>query len=330
MHDPTPAATATPATPAAPPAPAAAPPAPKLHDPTVAELNKAIAADKAGVVDGSEVKPAASKTMAELLPEKPTAKNGFVELGNLKVEEGKYKEFRDSMMYESKNSEMGGIVERLEKGPHKTTVTMNNDSNNEMVPNKNGDAEVHWDPKHMHIASNDAKRSPATRLAHELDHADEWTHNPQRMLANANVDDPKYGNLEEKRVITGTERRNVKALGEGVREDHDYGKGNFEVNGVTSTTPVLHQTRGGVTTELPNNYNQTGKLALSADGKNVEQQIGRGQTVSYDRNEFEGMVGKQAFDKAIGDGKPMTVSVAGGEFKMAEPRTQSQEVSHAR
>ena len=109
---------------------------------------------------------------------------------------------------------------------------MNHDTNNEMVPNLDGSCEVHWDPQHMHVADNGAKRSPATRLAHELDHADEWTHNPQRLLTNSGVADDKFGNLEEKRVITGSERRNVHALGGGQREDHGH-VGNFETKSPT-------------------------------------------------------------------------------------------------
>jgi hypothetical protein len=197
-----------------------------------------------------------------------------------------------------------------------------------MIPKGNGSAEVHWDPKHMHIAANDAHRSPATRLAHELDHADEWTHDPQRLLLNASTPDDKFGNLEEKRVITGSERRNIKKLGEGQREDHDHGKGDFECRGVTSVEPVLHQTRDGKTTEIRDGYSQSGKLTI--DGDTVKQEIGRGQTVSYRREEFEGMVGQKELAQAVASGKPFNVAVTGGEFQIKEPRAQAQEVQNVR
>jgi len=310
-----------------PPDPSPQPAAPALHNATAAEIAAAKADNDKGVVHGSESKGKTDRTMDQLLPEKPVIKDGKAQLGNLTVEADKYPQFREAMMHESKNPEMNALVERLEKGPYKTNVTTNEVSNNEMEPQMNGNAEVHWDPKHMHVASNDAKRSPATRLAHELDHADEWTHNPQRLITNANTPDDKFSNLEEKRVITGSERRNVKAIGEGQREDHSAGKGEFNSKGVTSAVPVLHQTRGGVTTELADGYNQTGKI--SVDGDNIKQDIGRGQSVNYPRAEFEGLVGKNAVDQAVAGGKPVTVAVQGGEFKMQEPRAVAQEVQHS-
>jgi hypothetical protein len=306
--------------------PAPPPPAPVIPPPSPqpAELAAAKADNEKGIVHGSEARPPTDKKMTDMLPEKPPVKDGFVELGNLRVEAAKYSEFREAMVHVSKNPEMNSIIERLEKGPNKTTVTTNEVSNNEMVPNKDGSAEVHWDAKHMHIASNDAHRSPATRLAHELDHADEWTHNPQRMLTNANTKAGAYGNLEEKRVITGTERRNVKEIGEGERHDHDYGKGNFEAKGVTSIEPVLHQTRGGVTSELKEGYTQSGKL--TADDKNVYQEIGRGEKVAYPRDEFEGMAGgKKAVEALVASDKPYNVSVSKGEFQVAEARSPGRE-----
>ena len=272
-----------------PPDPSPQPAAPALHRPTADEIKQAKDDNDKGVVHGSEEHPKGTRTMDQLLPEKPTIKDGYAELGNLKVEASKYKEFREAMMHESKNPEMNGVVERLEAGPYKTTVSMNTSNIDETTPHRNGNADVHWDPGKMNIAGNDAKRSAATRLAHELDHADEWTHNPQRHNINEQVRDPKFGNLEEKRVITGSERRNVHALGEGERTSHHTGKGDFETKGVTSTTPVLHQTRDGNTSEIPANYQQNGKLSMTDD--TVIQDIGRGKTVEYDRKEFEGLVG---------------------------------------
>lgn len=342
MHDPqaptpTPSATRPADTPPPPPvapqayvipAPSPTPAPPVLHKPTTAEIAQNKADNDKGIVHGTEPRaPRTANKIEDMLPEKPVAKDGVVELGNLRVQADKYPEFREALLHESKgpHPDTPSIVERLEKGPNKTTVTMNEVAKNQMDPQKDGSAVVHWDPKHMHIASNDAKRSPATRLAHELDHADEWTHDPQRLLLNANTKDPKFGNLEEKRVITGSERRNVKELGEGQREDHEHGKGDFETKSVTSIEPVLHQTRGGVTTELKDGYSQSGKLSM--DDKNVYQEIGRGEKVAYPREEFQGMVGgKKALEQAVASDKPFNVQVSGNEFKMAEAHTQSREV----
>jgi hypothetical protein len=293
-----------------PPEPSPDPAPPTLHKPTADEIAQAKADNVNGVVHGSEARPGTDKKMADMLPEKPTIKDGYAQLGNLRVQAEKYSEFREAMLYEAKEPGMAGVIDRLEKGPNKTSVLMNDHADNQMIPHANGRAEVHWDPKHMHIAENGAKRSPATRLAHELDHADEWTHDPQRLLLNASTPDDKFGNLEEKRVITGSERRNVKALGEGQREDHGHGKGDYECRGVTSAEPVLHQTRDGKTTEIRDGYSQSGKLSI--DGDTVKQEIGRGQTVSYRRDEFAGMVGEEKLAQAVSSGKPFNVAVNGG------------------
>jgi hypothetical protein len=332
-HTPPPSASAaapaqTPAQSVGPPEPSPTPDPPKLHNPTEAEIAQAKADDLNGIVHGSEERPGTDKKMSDMLPEHPTIKGGYAQLGNLRVQADKYAEFREAMMYEAQNPGTAGIIDRLEKGPNKTTVAMNETADNQMIPHASGGAEVHWDPKHMHIASNDAHRSPATRLAHELDHADEWTHDPQRLLLNANVHDPKYGNLEEKRVITGSERRNVKVLGEGQRDDHGHGKGDFEARGVTSAEPVLHQTRDGNTTEIREGYSQSGKISIEGDV--VRQEVGRGQSVSYKRSELEGMVGEEALAKAAASGKPFNVAVTGGEFAIKEPRSQAQEVQNVR
>ena len=284
--------------------------------------------DSKGVIHGStHVRPAAAHTMKELLPEKPDIKDGMAQLGNLTVQADKYSKFREAMLYESKNPEMTTIVERLEKGPYKTTVTMNNENNNETEPCKDGNANVHWDPSRMHVAENGSKRSPATSLAHELDHADQWTHDPQRATIHKSTPAGDYGNLAEKAVITGTERRNVTALGEGIRYGHQHDTP-LETRGVTSTEPVLHQKRGGVTSDVPNGYMQTGKITIDDD--KVVQDIRSGQHVTYPRAECDALFGAAALEKAAADRNPVTISSAGGHVQMKEGRSQGQEVQNVR
>jgi hypothetical protein len=266
-------------------------------------------------VPGSEARPATTgTTMAQTLPEKPTIEGGFAVVGKLHVEAAHYGEFREAMLYEAKNPETLTIVKSLVDGPKQTTVTTNTTADNSMTPKANGDAAVHWDPTQMHIAANGAQRSPATRLGHELDHAEEWTHHPQRLLDNAKTSDPKYGNLEEKRVITGWERRTVPEIGEGVRTDHDYGKGNFTSKGVTSHEPVLHVTREGHTTAIADGYSQDGKIKeITAD--RVVQEVGRGNIVAYNRKELEAYVDPTKLQEAQRTGESVHVGVSDGKFQ---------------
>jgi hypothetical protein len=301
---------------------------PDLHDPTKEEIAQAALDDSKGVIHGStHVRPPAAHTMKELLPEKPVVKDGMAQLGNLTVQADKYPQFREAMLYESKNPEMTTIVERLEKGPYKTTVDMNSQNNNETEPHWTGNAKVHWDPSHMHVSENGAKRSPATALAHELDHADQWTHDPQRAMIHKATPAGDYGNLAEKGVIAGTERRNVMALGEGIRYGHQHDTA-LETRGVTSTEPVLHQRRGGVPTEVPNGYIQTGKITIDDD--KVRQEIRGGQHVTYPRAECDALFGAAALEKAAADHNPVTISSAGGHVQMKEARSQGQEIQNVR
>jgi hypothetical protein len=87
-----------------PPAPVIPPPSPQpappvLHNPTPAELAAAKADNEKGIVHGSEARPPTDKKMTDMLPEKPPVKDGFVELGNLRVEAAKYSEFREAMVH---------------------------------------------------------------------------------------------------------------------------------------------------------------------------------------------------------------------------------------
>jgi hypothetical protein len=204
---------------------------------------------------------------------------------------------------------------------------MNSQNNNETEPHWTGNAKVHWDPSHMHVSENGAKRSPATALAHELDHADQWTHDPQRAMIHKATPAGDYGNLAEKGVIAGTERRNVMALGEGIRYGHQHDTA-LETRGVTSTEPVLHQRRGGVPTEVPNGYIQTGKITIDDD--KVRQEIRGGQHVTYPRAECDALFGAAALEKAAADHTPVTISSAGGHVQMKEARSQGQEIQNVR
>jgi hypothetical protein len=266
-------------------------------------------------VSGSEPLPAvpAGTTMAGELPEKPKIEGGFAVVGHLRVEASHYGQVREALIYESKNPETTAIVKSLVDGPKTTTVTINHTADNSMTPLGNGNAEVHWDPQKMHIASNGAQRSPATRLGHELDHAEEWTHHPQRLIDNAKQTDPKYGNLEEKRVITGWERRTVPMIGEGIRYDHDYGKGNFEAKGVTSHEPILHAKINGHDTTLSNGFSQDGKIvAITAD--KVVQDMGHGTKIEYNRAELEAYVDPAALQAARTSGQSVHIGVGDGKF----------------
>lgn len=81
---------------------------------------------------------------------------------------------------------------------------------------------IEWNPN-MGLDTGFAVLSPATRLNHELDHAAEYQTKPNifknniKTIPDGNPDSP-YHTMEEKRVITGSEKDTATALGE-IEED---------------------------------------------------------------------------------------------------------------
>ena len=89
------------------------------------------------------------------------------------------------------------------------------------------------------MTDNVVELSPVTVLNHEIDHALQYDKNPEQQNTDKNSLDENYGNKEEKRVITGSEQKTAKALGE------------IESTEVTRTnhSGTLYETMGPTTTE---------------------------------------------------------------------------------
>jgi hypothetical protein len=103
-----------------------------------------------------------------------------------------------------------------------TTINFIHDGNDAYFDSTNT---IDWDPKSgLAIQDNKgnltgATQSAALGLIHEADHAV----NLQKKITNydSKSKDFPYGNSEEKRVITGTEKRIAKDLGEPIRTNHN-------------------------------------------------------------------------------------------------------------
>jgi hypothetical protein len=77
------------------------------------------------------------------------------------------------------------------------------------------------EPKYIALLTNNNVRiSATTSLNHEIDHAASYDNDPKKYLDErkpenrSNFYDPDYENKEEKRVITGSEQRTARAMGE--------------------------------------------------------------------------------------------------------------------
>ena len=88
-----------------------------------------------------------------------------------------------------------------------------------------GGGTILWNPHLGLRTTNDVFISPTTALDHEDEHAAGNAKSPTNFDKLLHTPDKKYDNKEEKRVITGTEQKTARALGETnkvekTREDH--------------------------------------------------------------------------------------------------------------
>lgn len=78
---------------------------------------------------------------------------------------------------------------------------------------------VYWESR-KGIRFKGGSQSPATRLEHEFDHAIDYLDHTYDHRQRQSQNDSRYGNAEERRVITGSERKTAKANHEAVRYHH--------------------------------------------------------------------------------------------------------------
>jgi RHS repeat-associated protein len=97
---------------------------------------------------------------------------------------------------------------------------------------------ITWDPDMGIITSEGNVMSPTAVLNHEVDHANQHDKNPVQYKKDRETKDVSYTNIEEKRVITGSEQETAQKLGE-VKEGEvtrkDHGGSQFYTKGPTST-----------------------------------------------------------------------------------------------
>ena len=106
---------------------------------------------------------------------------------------------------------------------------------------------VWWDYKYATLTTDGGKRSAAISLVHEFDHGVDYNKHPTEHLFNTDPKtgyDPQYDNKEERRVITGSEKKTAEALGQATRTNHKLGyKGTvgYLSAGPLSVKPLVHQ-----------------------------------------------------------------------------------------
>jgi hypothetical protein len=118
--------------------------------------------------------------------------------------------------YLSRDPEEARLFRRLEHpsdGRH-YHLTINHRDDDHFDPATNT---IAWDPYSALRTTRGGRQSPALGLGHEVDHAVEAPRLEARLAA---TPDARYDTAEERRVITGSERRAARMLHESVRYDH--------------------------------------------------------------------------------------------------------------
>jgi hypothetical protein len=80
-----------------------------------------------------------------------------------------------------------------------------------------GSDTIGWDPHSALRTTAGGRQSPALGLGHEVDHAVESRARERKYSERPSA---RYDTIEERRVITGSERRAATTLGESIRHDH--------------------------------------------------------------------------------------------------------------
>ena len=145
------------------------------------------------------------------------------------------KQFAETIKYMNSKG-TGGIFAEIESRSETIYVT---DIKNKKVSCFNSkDNTVYWNPTMGGVTDEGVTLSPATILNHEADHALQHVKNPAQRKQDLNTSDPDYDNLEEKRVITGSEQETARKHGEikgneVTRKNHNGSK--YETISPTST-----------------------------------------------------------------------------------------------
>ena len=137
-----------------------------------------------------------------------------VNYGNFRVPASAKADVDTALSYLSGDSVERTLIDKLEHGSRTYRLAVIHDGNDRFDPSNDT---IYWDPRSALRTTSGGTQSPALGLGHEIDHAVEDPATAQKL---SGTYDPKYDNLEEKRVITGSEAHAATTLGESIRHDH--------------------------------------------------------------------------------------------------------------
>jgi hypothetical protein len=106
------------------------------------------------------------------------------------------------------------LIRRVEHSPVPHRIVINHRGDDSYQP---GTRTIRWDPTSAMRTTLGGHQSPALGLGHELDHA---ALGDVAFDVLAAIPDRRFDNVEERRVILGSERHAAHTLHESVRTDH--------------------------------------------------------------------------------------------------------------
>ena len=147
-------------------------------------------------------------------PQRPASDDAIVQYGRINVPSSATAAFDKAVDYLSQDAVERSLIDKLVNSTTEFKLHIITDGNDSYDPRTH---QINWDPYSALKTTCGGHQSAALGLGHEIDHA---TFDPLTANKLANTYDPHYDNLEEKRVITGSETHAAHTLGEDVRHDH--------------------------------------------------------------------------------------------------------------
>ena len=119
-------------------------------------------------------------------------------------------DFKQAVAYMNQNG-ISGMLSQLESSPNVYYISEGVGINSSEYNSKTNT--IMWYSRVGLITDNLYEMSPVEILNHEIDHALQHDINPTQQKTDTKTNDPNYGNMEEKRVITGSEQKTAQKLG---------------------------------------------------------------------------------------------------------------------
>ena len=134
--------------------------------------------------------------------------------------------------YNKKNGGGENLQKAAKDTKQRYAVAQTEDASSGDVPNRM--YVVRWNPYAGLETTDGGTQSPATVLEHEMAHAYQYENHTEQYRADKRQIIVSYRNQEERRVITGPERKTAKANNEGIRNNH-------RGRSIVTETPISNQ-----------------------------------------------------------------------------------------